>query len=1067
MPTYLNTSQIVKTIGGLSIFSSGSTTLLPTSSNASTAAELTINVSSSLPTNIINNTVLNPYIRFTVISGSNRSDGINQDVAIRFFTQSHVQSKYTSSVATTTIGYVESSSLYLTSSANEEITFIDIKYSNPTNGISLGQAIHNALTGSTIFQEGLSASQTSTGKNHITTIHYNNFKGVVPSSTLELYTGSGEIPLSNNLSVSYSDTGSGALNFIPQPQLHFASASFHLRLNTTSPGDFEITQGVSSSGFIKSSNTNDRLLFFSGSGRIGLKTDDPQVDFDISAGETQFQVPGARKGLRINTEGNIESFNKEAASATTGSEFVLRYSRGSVITQTSMNRLFGAGTFSSNDEAQNFFNDLPDGKQAATLEKLERLGFNSIPDAGDVLGSIRFVAESGSTLVGEGFDDRITGEAASIQAQVHSVDSTGVRGDLVFNVADKTGRAVQRMVIDAGDEHQLSGSLNIGATDSEFAKIAMFGPEGNLQAGFFRVGASSADLKIGRMLLHDNGTQKVQLSAKGKSFIAGTSGTGTSGTFLGINTQNPTRALQVEGSISCSNNFFLDGEIKRVTNITASGDISASGTGSFTKLLVGGATAFNEGSTQIQANNGVIDAGNTGVFRGQRGKFNIITNRLNGQDIIEFTSANNVNILGPITASNISASGTITANSFVGNLTGQAATVATIAGLAPNTATTQATQPNITSLGTLTTLTVDDITINGSTISDGADLTIDAEGDITLDANGADVVLKDDGTEFGRFKRDSSDFVIKSATNNKDIVFRGVDNSATITALTLDMSEAGKAIFNSDISSSGTIIANKLEADQLVSHVGDANTGLQFASDTVVIEGNDVAIGTFATNRIELNKPITCSSSVSASGTITGLTGSFSALVGDTSQGTSLEVEGPITGSAFRGTKHVLRCETIYINDNPLVQNSVYFGNTLGNQPNNWNDPQAAGGAITSTSTISIAEDDMNWGYILPFDVSKVEVQCSLRPALGNGDDFTLAIYTAARQNDAASANMTITKVANSSGVTFSAAKYVTNDLTYTADLDKGSLIFVGIGSEDATDAKNARGLLNITVTAR
>ena len=62
---------------------------------------------------------------------------------------------------------------------------------------------------------------------------------------------------------------------------------------------------------------------------------------------------------------------------------------------------------------------------------------------------------------------------------------------------------------------------------------------------------------------------------------------------------------------------------------------------------------------------------------------------------------------------------------------------------------------------------------------------------------------------------------------------------------------------------------------------------------------------------------------------------------------------------------------------------------------------------------------------------------------------------------------MTITKVANSSGVTFSAAKYVTNDLTYTADLDKGSLIFVGVGSEDATDAKNARGLLNITVTAR
>ena len=47
--------------------------------------------------------------------------------------------------------------------------------------------------------------------------------------------------------------------------------------------------------------------------------------------------------------------------------------------------------------------------------------------------------------------------------------------------------------------------------------------------------------------------------------------------------------------------------------------------------------------------------------------------------------------------------------------------------------------------------------------------------------DGTDILLKDDGTEFGRFKRDSSDFVIKSETNNKDIVFRGQDGGGTIT----------------------------------------------------------------------------------------------------------------------------------------------------------------------------------------------------------------------------------------------------------------------------------------------
>ena len=83
-------------------------------------------------------------------------------------------------------------------------------------------------------------------------------------------------------------------------------------------------------------------------------------------------------------------------------------------------------------------------------------------------------------------------------------------------------------------------------------------------------------------------------------------------------------------------------------------------------------------------------------------------------------------------------------------------------------------------------MTVDDITINGSTISDGGDLTLDANGDIIL-INGADIKLEDNGT-LGRLKG-QSDFVIKSDSNNNDIIFKGVDNSATITSLTLDMSD--------------------------------------------------------------------------------------------------------------------------------------------------------------------------------------------------------------------------------------------------------------------------------------
>ena len=62
-----------------------------------------------------------------------------------------------------------------------------------------------------------------------------------------------------------------------------------------------------------------------------------------------------------------------------------------------------------------------------------------------------------------------------------------------------------------------------------------------------------------------------------------------------------------------------------------------------------------------------------------------------------------------------------------------------------------AAQTNITSLGTLTTLTVDDITINGSTISDGADLTVDVGGELVLDADGGNITLKDGAERWSVF----------------------------------------------------------------------------------------------------------------------------------------------------------------------------------------------------------------------------------------------------------------------------------------------------------------------------
>ena len=92
---------------------------------------------------------------------------------------------------------------------------------------------------------------------------------------------------------------------------------------------------------------------------------------------------------------------------------------------------------------------------------------------------------------------------------------------------------------------------------------------------------------------------------------------------------------------------------------------------------------------------------------------------------------------------------------------------------------------------------------NGTIAAPNGDLTIDVAGDITLDADGAQIRLKDGGTQFGLFGNENSDFAIQSSILDKDILFQGNDNNAGITALKLDMSDGGTAIFNHDVKATG------------------------------------------------------------------------------------------------------------------------------------------------------------------------------------------------------------------------------------------------------------------------
>ena len=95
---------------------------------------------------------------------------------------------------------------------------------------------------------------------------------------------------------------------------------------------------------------------------------------------------------------------------------------------------------------------------------------------------------------------------------------------------------------------------------------------------------------------------------------------------------------------------------------------------------------------------------------------------------------------------------------------------------------------------------VDNITIDGTEIDlSSGDLTLDVAGDIILDAGGDEVIFKDGSTNVGHASLDADNFTLKSLVSDKDFIVQGNDGGTGITALTLDMSAAGAATFNNNV----------------------------------------------------------------------------------------------------------------------------------------------------------------------------------------------------------------------------------------------------------------------------
>jgi hypothetical protein len=229
--------------------------------------------------------------------------------------------------------------------------------------------------------------------------------------------------------------------------------------------------------------------------------------------------------------------------------------------------------------------------------------------------------------------------------------------------------------------------------------------------------------------------------------------------------------LKVQDDLTVTDDLIVNGDIDLEGSIDVNGTMEADAVtigGTALNTVIAGVTVTNASTAAVATTVTITDNENT-----------------DEDNAIIFTAG------GDVDGGNIGleSDGDLTYNPSTGRLsaTQLAGTLQTAA------------QANVTSLGTLTTLTVDDITINGSTISDAGEFTIDCGAGIVLDADGGEIVFKDDGTSILDISNSSSDAVIGSKVSDKDLIFKGNDGGSTITALTLDMSAAGAATFNNDV----------------------------------------------------------------------------------------------------------------------------------------------------------------------------------------------------------------------------------------------------------------------------
>ena len=447
--------------------------------------------------------------------------------------------------------------------------------------------------------------------------------------------------------------------------------------------------------------------------------------------------------------------------------------------------------------------------------------------ASDKLGVINFQAPDEAT----GTDAILV--AAGIEAVSEGDFSASSNATKLSFLTGSSGTATEKMSISSGGNVDVSGNMTVGG-NLDVTGTVSFSENNVTDVGIMSLdtlrGDADTDTSISfsndnTMVFATGGSTALTLDGSQNTTLAGTL---TAVTSIGIGSAVLTEAEMemldgiTAGTAAANKAVVLDGSKNIATigtigsgNITSSGTIqgttitattafvpdasdgAALGTSSleFSDLFLADGAVINFGADQDINITHVADTGLT-----TNADFTV------GDDL--FVSGGLIDL-----KTNSGSVATIKFYCESGNAHAQSLVAAPHSEAASNTLTLPGTGGNARLVSTSSTATLTNKTLTTPVIAEitsGSTITLNATTDIVLDADGANVIFKDNGTSILDIANNSSDVELTVSVADKNFKVKGTDGSSAITALDIDMALVGQATFSGAVIASGAITGGGL-----------------------------------------------------------------------------------------------------------------------------------------------------------------------------------------------------------------------------------------------------------------